>query len=88
MIANVTQVINCIDYKSSIYKTFPDGKRIMRFKEYVFYGNRINSSVFKIIDEPLGAPFVTDSFKNLIESNNITGFDFKLVWDSKVKAKS
>ena len=33
---NVTKVIDCIDYEKSSYKTFRDGKRVMRFINYSY----------------------------------------------------
>ena len=75
---------NCVNYEKSNYKTFPDGRRILRFKKYCFTKEKlINEDIFKIKDEPLASPFVSDNFKKIIESNGFTGFKFKLVWDSE-----
>ncbi|MEE1219720.1 MAG: hypothetical protein U0L20_07340 [Ruminococcus sp.] len=82
---NVTKVLDCIDYEKSTYKTFRDGKRIMRFLNYSFDINKvIGEDLFKIKDEPLKRPFVSDNFKNLVAMNNLTGFKFELVWDSEI----
>lgn len=82
---NITAVMDVIDYDASIYKTFRDGKRIMKFDKYVFRkcDALLQHDIFKIIDEPLSWPFVTDRFKNQVEVNRLTGFVFKLVWDSE-----
>ena len=81
---NVTKVIDCIDYEKSSYKTFRDGKRVMRFINYVFKPDRVKSQhMFKISDEPLKRPFVSDEFRNRVIESGLTGFVFKLVWDSE-----
>ncbi len=81
---NVINILDCIDYNKSVYKTFSDRKRIMRFIKYSFIEKKINAQhIFKIIDEPLKRPFVSDEFKNIVEENNLTGFIFKLAWDSE-----
>lgn len=81
---NVITVLDAIDYEKSIYKTFRDGKRIMAFKKYVFLPNVIKDiPIFRIIDEKTGYAFVSDKFKQVVEENNLSGFKFKLVWDSE-----
>ena len=81
---NVTNVIDCIDYEKSTYKTFRDGKRIMSFSEYVFDTDKVpTADLFKLKDEPLKRPFVSDNFKNAVAQSGLTGFKFELVWDSE-----
>ena len=81
---NVTNVRDCIDYEKSIYKTFRDGKRIMRFTKYVFNKKKIEGvDLFKIKDEPLKRPFVSENFRKRVLENNLTGFKFELAWDSE-----
>ena len=36
----------------------------------------------RIIDEKRRKAFASDIFKNIVETNNLSGFIFKLVWDS------
>lgn len=81
---NVVTVLDAIDYEKSIYKTYRDGKRIMAFKKYVFLPNIVKDvSIFKITDEKTRYVFVSDEFKKIVEANNLSGFKFKLVWDSE-----
>ncbi len=83
---NITKVLDCIDYEKSEYKMFRDGKRIMRFKSYVFKKEVVKDKhIFKIIDEPLRKPFVSDEFRQRIIEHQLTGFDFRLVWDSEAE---
>lgn len=81
---NIITVLDCIDYENSEFKLFKDGKRIMRFKKYSFIKNEIQDQhIFKIKDEPLGTPFVSDEFRDMVMSSELSGFVFKLVWDSE-----
>lgn len=81
---NVVNVMDCIDYEKLKYKTFRDGKRIMRFTKYVFDEGKIEgANLFKIKDEPLKRPFVSDEFRKRVFENYLTGFKFELAWDSE-----
>lgn len=81
---NITKVLDCINYEKSEFKMFKDGIRIMRFKKYSFFEEKLDgNNIFKIIDEPLGTPFVSDDFRNAVLDSGLTGFVFKLVWDSE-----
>lgn len=81
---NVTRVLDCVEYERARYKMFRDVKRIMRFEKYAFDGSKIgNAQIFKIVDEPLKRPFVSDEFRNKVIDNNLVGFIFKLAWDSE-----
>lgn len=81
---NILKVLDCVDYDKSEFKLFRDGERIMRFKKYSFLKDKIKDChLFKIKDEPLGSPFVTEDFRNAVISNELTGFIFKQVWDSE-----
>ena len=84
-IVHVTNVLDCIDYQRSIFKKFqnPPENRIMRFIKYAFHIDKIGSNmIFKIIDQPKSDAFVTQEFVDNVRSTDITGFEFKLVWDS------
>ncbi len=83
-VINVTEVLSGIDYDKAEFKTFRDGKRIMRFIKYEFIEDVVRGKhIFKIVDEPLRKPFVSDEFMLKVESNNLKGFKFELVWDSE-----
>lgn len=76
---NVLTVADVLDYDLSEYKTYRDGKRIMAVKKYVFKEEKIKNDIFKIIDLPRGAIFVSDQFCKLVKDNNLEGFKFELV---------
>ena len=81
---NVTKVIDAIDYEKSEFVKFKSSNRIMRFKKYAFVPEEVSGiSIFKITDEKRRVPFVSDEFKMMVEKNNLSGFKFKLVWDSE-----
>lgn len=81
---NVTNVLDCIDYEKAVYKTFKDGKRIIRFMKYSFDLSKVKSQhLFKIRDGLLMRPFVSDEFRNKVLECGLTGFKFELVWDSE-----
>ena len=82
-VINVTKVLDCVDYEESSYKTFSDGKRIMRFTKYVFDSGKVaEHHLFKIRDERLKRPFVSDEFRKRVLESELSGFIFRLVWDS------
>ena len=83
---NVITVLDVIDYEKSVYKMFSDGNRIMYFEKYVFSETEElkKHHIFKIKDESVNKPFVSDEFKKVVEENGLTGFRFQLVWDSEV----
>lgn len=81
---NALGVVDCIDYEKSKFKTFRDGVRIMRFEKYEFVEEKISRGhIFRLKDEPLKRPFVSDEFKKRILESDLTGFIFELVWDSE-----
>lgn len=80
---NVTTVLNCIDYDRAEYEMFSDGNRIMCFDKYVFKEDIVKGKhIFKIVDERLGNPFVSDEFRKKVLKSGLRGFKFELVWDS------
>lgn len=81
---NVTNIIDCIDYEKSEYKTFNDENRIMRFIKYVFDQRNINGvDLFRLKDVPLKRPFVSDEFRKHVIESGLKGFIFELAWDSE-----
>lgn len=75
---NVIEVLNCINYDKAEFKTFRDSKRIMRFIRYEFIKNIVSGKhIFKIVDEPLRKPFVSDEFRQRVIDSNLNGFIFK-----------
>lgn len=83
-VLNVTAVRDCLDYENSKLKRFSSSGRIMRIEEYVFHKELLeNVFIFKIPEEVHTHPYVTDSFKCLIEQNEIKGFKFVPIWQDE-----
>lgn len=82
---NITTILDVIDHSKSKFKMYSDGNRIMAFQKYVFKScdELRNNNIFKIVDEPRRRAFVSDKFKQAVERNNLSGFKFKMVWDSE-----
>ncbi|MBQ6094383.1 MAG: hypothetical protein IJL09_03195 [Lachnospiraceae bacterium] len=83
---NVTAVLDVIDYDRADYEKFSNSDRIMLFNKYAFREceELKQHHIFKIVDQKRsGWPFVSDTFKQTVEENGLTGFEFQLVWDSE-----
>ncbi len=79
---NVLTVLDCIDYTNSVYKTFKDSERIMRFSKYSFKEDVVNGfNIFKIMDETLKAPFVSEAFRKRVMDMDLKGFVFCNVYE-------
>lgn len=83
-IINVTNVKDCIDYDKADVKRFKSSGKIMRFIKYAFIPERVKDEhIFKIDGYSKGCVFVSDKFKNVVESNGLQGFLFEEVWNSE-----
>lgn len=81
---NVVSILNCVDYQKSVFRRFPSTGRIMAFQQYAFNVSEVkNHHIFKIPDEPLRYPFVSDQFRSLCIENKLTGCKFEQVWSSE-----
>ncbi len=79
---NVTCVLDALDEDGSNLVRFPDG-RILDIKSYSFYPDKLgNCPIFKLPQTPLMDVFVTDEFKHKVEESKLTGFTFKLVYNT------
>ncbi len=83
-IIHVLDVCDCVDYEKSTIDYYSDMKRIMDIDEYVFKEDAIESkTIFKDSGFPTTDVFVTDSYKQEIESWSATGVEFVEYWDSE-----
>ena len=77
-VINVTDIIDCLDYKKSELKLFPSSGRVMRVIRYAFKTDKLkNATIFKLPEFPKGISYATEELKKVVEENNITGFKFK-----------
>lgn len=83
-VINVIDVLNCIDYEEAEFERFESSGRIMLFNKYVFNTECVKGKhIFKIVDEPVRRPFVSDEFRNRVLESELVGFKFELAWDSE-----
>lgn len=82
---NVIRLIDGLDLEKSIVKyveghpNFVDGVIKFAFKLDVIE----NYPIFKIPEYKRLRVFVTDTFKEAVEANDLKGFTFELLWDSE-----
>lgn len=83
-VLNVTEIRDCLDLEKSKVKRFQTSGRIMRIEEYAFRKELLPGAfLFKIPQEAHTRPYVTDTFKDLIEQTGIRGFRFVPVWQDQ-----
>lgn len=81
---NVTNVLDCVDWKRSDVKWWKDGS-FFGFNKIVFDFDKIpeNTYMFKFKELATVSVYVTDAFKELIENHKLKGLDFSDVYDSE-----
>ena len=80
---NVLPVLDAVDYAKAQYKMFPGTKRIMHFGAYAFRPEVVGKyPIFRLADEPLKKPFISDEMKETIDKARLKGMGTELVWDS------
>lgn len=81
---NVINIVDCVDWSRSERKKYSDGS-LGRITKLVFDSQKIpNTHIFKIKEMASTKVFVTESFKILIEKNNLKGLDFSMFYDSEL----
>lgn len=81
---NVTKVLDCVDWGRSDIQKFKDGS-LAGFNKLVFDFTKIPAEtyMFKFKERASTMVFVTEAFKNLIETHKFKGLDFSEVYDSE-----
>lgn len=83
-VINITNVIQAVDIDKSKVVRFPSSGRIMKFESIAFFKEKLdNQPIFKISELPRTQVFVSDSFRESVINNNLTGFKFTEVWESR-----
>ncbi len=81
---NIINVIDCLDYEKSIFSRYPDDGQIFHCRKYVFQESLVGKQhLFKAPEFARAVLFASDAFKQTVEEEGLTGFVFKLVWDSE-----
>lgn len=76
-VANVITVLDALDLENSKYDLFElDDEKILSVEKYALKGCKIKDyNIFKLKDDTIPT-FVSEEFKNKVEENNFTGFQF------------
>lgn len=83
-ILNVTNVVDALDETKSEIVRFPDGKKILDIKQFVFLSAKLqNVNIFKLPQQPLGQVFVTDGFVKAVRDSGLVGVNFVWLWSSE-----
>jgi hypothetical protein len=78
---NVLKVIDCLNREKSRYSVLPDVGWISWIYEYDFDIIKINDSPIFKIPETVGLEvYVSDVFKNAVETHLLTGFRFRRIY--------
>lgn len=82
-------MINALDEQASSIVTFPDGKKVLDIKRFVFSPPQLTGvDVFKLPQQPFGRVFVTDKFVEIANMAGLVGFNFKWLWASDQHSSS
>ncbi|AUS09236.1 hypothetical protein C1X05_10660 [Laceyella sacchari] len=82
---HVMNAIDAIDYHHAVIRQLSTGLKV-GFERYAFIPEKVkNEHVFRIwLDDRIGSMvFVSDEFKEAVESKGLVGFQFTEVWNSK-----
>lgn len=78
-ILKVINTIDCLDHtKADIFRS-PETNRVLRIRKYVFKTELIQNQHFFSIPESKFGILVSQSFKDLVEQNNLKGLKFEQV---------
>lgn len=76
-------ILDCLDNELSEFRRMSSGY-IVGVAKYAFKPDCIRATpIFRlpIAGSPIGRPYVNDTFKQLVEDNNLTGLEFRKVWE-------
>jgi hypothetical protein len=77
-----TKIVDALDEAKSKINRFADG-RIMSIDEYAFSSSQIGENEIFHLKGTRQGPFCTESFKQKIEAQKLTGLDFILLWSDE-----
>jgi len=86
---NVLNTVDAINYNKAVLEKLSTGL-IIGFEKYAFLANKVEGQIiFKtFLNQRLHSStvLVSDEFRNTVLENNLKGFEFVEVWDSKDRA--
>lgn len=79
---NVLQILDCLDYEGCEFTRFKSTGGIRSVRKFEFKRDRIGGiPIFKLPILRSISTYVNDEFKQLVEDNNLTGLEFRKVWE-------
>lgn len=85
-VVNILNIINALNYNKSEFEVFPSGL-VVDVTKYSFLKEKLEGvNIFKIfLNDRISVTkiFVSETFKNIVEENELKGFKFEEVWDSE-----
>ena len=73
--------LDCLDNEKSEFVRLSSGY-IMRIKRHIFRPDCVGDvPIFRLPGDPGISPYVNETLKQLIEDNNLTGLEFRKVWE-------
>ena len=79
---NVLTTLDCLDIDRSEFAYFESTGAIRNIRKCVFKPEYIRDTpIFKLPILNRVTTYVTDSFKQLVDDNNLTGLEFRKVWE-------
>lgn len=88
-IFNVTRIVDALNEANSDVVRFPDGKRILDIRQFVFFPSQLKDvDIFKLPQQMSGGVFVTDGFVRAVREAGLRGFSFDWLWASEQSSSS
>ncbi len=81
-VINPLRILDCLDYEQSEFARYEWNGKISDIIKYEFYPDCIGEiPIFILPIFKRTKLFVTDAFKQLVEDYNLTGLEFRKVWE-------
>lgn len=73
-IVNIVEIVDCLDYERA---AFEERAGVQRVTQYAFRADRLeNKLLFRVPEQLTGRVFATEAFRQIVETNRITGLTF------------
>jgi hypothetical protein len=82
---HVTKASPALDRENTVCTLWEPGGDILSIDRYSFYPERIDSPIFVLAENRALHVLVTDEFVMRVQEAGLTGFKFRLVWDSEAE---
>ncbi|WP_299769048.1 DUF1629 domain-containing protein [uncultured Dokdonia sp.] len=72
-VLNILDILDCVDFDKSEYRTYNNSEKIKRIDKLVFKEGAINKDIFYLKDFPVDI-YVSEKIATLFNENDITGY--------------